>query len=146
MKVILLKDVVGQGKKGQVVDVSEGYARNFLIAKAFAKALDPELKQKISKESAEKEAKKVRTLEHALKLKKSLESKTLSLKVKVGEKGQVYGGIVPTELVALINKQFKTEIDKKQLQIPHNPHVGQVEVLVNLDEKVVASLKLVLEA
>ncbi len=86
MKVVFTKDLPGQAKRGDLKDVSEGYAQNFLIPKGFAQPATPQIQNKIAKESKEAEIKKLKEIEKLKALQAEIEKRTFTVKVKVGEK------------------------------------------------------------
>lgn len=115
MKVILLQDVKSLGKKGDVVEVSEGYARNMLLKKGLGKeATGKNMNDlKLQKANAEKLAKEA--LEAAQALGKEMEGKEIRVAVKAGEGGRVFGSVSTKEIAEEIKKQLGYEIDKKKL-------------------------------
>lgn len=142
MKVILLQDVKALGKKGDVVEVSEGYARNMLLKKGMGKeATGKNMNDlKLQKANAEKIARE--TLEAAQALGKEMEGKSIKIAVKTGEGGRIFGSVSSKEIAEEIKKQLGYEIDKKKIQID-NPikALGVTNVSVKLHTKVTAELK-----
>ena len=142
MKIILLQDVKALGKKGEIVEVSEGYARNMLLKKGLGKEATGQNMNdlKLQKANAEKVARE--TLEAAQKLGKEMEGKTVKAKVKTGEGGRVFGSVSTKEIAEEIKKQLGYDIDKKKLVLP-NPikNLGVTQVPVRLHPKVTGSLK-----
>ena len=115
MKVILLTDVKGMGKRGDIVNASDGHARNYLIPRKLALPAD---KQNLNELSAKKSAeahKKELEKQEAIKIKEELEKKILVLKVKAGENGKTFGSITSKEIAESIEKDFKKKIDKKKV-------------------------------
>jgi large subunit ribosomal protein L9 len=142
MQIILLQDVKALGKKGELVNVSDGYARNFILPKkvgleANAKNLND---LKLQKAAEEKKLKEI--LEEAKVLAKDLESKTLELKIKTGEGGRTFGSISSKEIAQELKTQYSLDIDKKKLQI-NDPikTIGTHTVPVKLHPQVTAELK-----
>lgn len=142
MKVILLADVKALGKKGEVVNVSDGYARNMLFPKklgveANAKNLNDLKLQNQNKEKVAKE-----TLEAAQKFAKDLESMSVTVQIKVGDNGRVFGSISAKEIAEAAKKQLGIEIDKKKL-IMESPikSLGVTMVPLRLHPKVIGELK-----
>lgn len=118
MKLLLLKDLPGKGKKGQVIDVSDGYAHNFVLKnKVGIPENDPSAK-KILKEQKEHDEKLAREKARMEKLKTELEHKPLNLHHTLSKDGKVYGSIKEKELVDYIAKQFGATIDKHQIKLP----------------------------
>lgn len=142
MKVILLQDVKALGKKGDVVEVSEGYARNMLLKKGMGKeATGKNMNDlKLQKANAEKIARE--TLEAAQSLGKEMEGKSIKIAVKTGEGGRIFGSVSSKEIAEEIKKQLGYEIDKKKIQID-NPikALGVTNVSIKLHTKVTAELK-----
>ena len=142
MKVILLQDVKALGKKGDVVEVSEGYARNMLLKKGMGiEATGKNMNDlKLQKANAEKIARE--TLEAAQALGKEMEGKSIKIAVKTGEGGRIFGSVSSKEIAEEIKKQLGYEIDKKKIQID-NPikALGVTNVSIKLHTKVTAELK-----
>ena len=120
MKVILLEDVKSLGKKGEVVNVSDGYARNFIFKKNLGlEANGKNLNDlKLQKQNEEKVAQE--HLEAAQELAKKLEAAKVELKIKTGEGGRTFGSVSSKEISEAAKKQLNLEIDKKKLQL-ENP-------------------------
>lgn len=142
MKVILLADVKSLGKKGEIVNVSDGYARNMLFPKklgveANSKNLNDLKLQNQNKEKVAKE-----TLEAAQKFAKDLESMSVTVQIKVGDNGRVFGSISAKEIAEAAKKQLGIEIDKKKL-IMDAPikSLGVTMVPLRLHPKVIGKLK-----
>ena len=142
MKVILLEDVKSLGKKGEIVNVSDGYARNFILPKklgleANTKNLNDLKLQKANEEKVAKEQ-----LEAAQELAKLLETKEVSVKMKCGEGGKTFGSISSKEIAAAAKTQCDLDLDKKKIQLPEAiKALGVYEVNVKLHAKVTAKLK-----
>lgn len=146
MKVILLQDVKPHGKKGEIVEVSDGYARNFIIPKklgleATSKNLNDLKLQKANDEKVAKEQ-----LEAAQAFAKELEGITVRVKMKTGEGGRTFGTISSKEIVQAAKEQYDIEIDKKKVQIPDAiKSLGMYEVNVKLHPSVTGKLKVHVE-
>lgn len=147
MQVILLKDVKELGKAGQVVKVADGHGRNFLIPRGLAKeATEGSLADLQHKK--EIEAKKKETeLKAAQNLKAKLEEKELTVKVKAGEGGRLFGSVTSADLADVLGKNG-VKIDKRDIQLKdHIKELGVHTVAVKLHREVVAKLKvMVVEA
>lgn len=142
MKVILLQDVKSLGKKGEIVEVSDGYARNFVLPKKLgAEANSKNMNDlKLQKANAEKIAKE--QLEAAQELAKVLETKEVIVKMKSGEGGKTFGSISSKEIAEEAKKQCGLELDKKKIQLPEAiKSLGVYEVGVKLHTKVTGKLK-----
>lgn len=142
MKVILLEDVKSLGKKGEIVNVSDGYARNMILPKKLGLEATPKNLNdlKLQKANAEKVAQEI--FEAAQAFAKELESKEVIVTLKVGEGGKTFGSISTKEISEAAKKQLSLDIDKKKLQLP-NPirNLGVTQVPVRLHPKVTGSLK-----
>ena len=142
MKVVLTQDVKSQGKKGQLIDVSDGYARNFLIAKGLGieatKSNMNDLKGK--KESAEY---KIKTdTEEAKKLAETLKEITVNLSAKAGDNGKLFGSITSKDVADALTNQHHIKLDKKKFHLPDGiKTLGVTEVTVKLYTGISGTLK-----
>lgn len=142
MKVILLEDVKSLGKKGEIVNVNDGYARNFILPKKLGlEANGKNLNDlKLHKANEEKVAKEV--LEEAKELAKKLEAGEVSLAIKIGEGGRSFGSISSKEIAVAVKGQLALEVDKKKIQLKDSiKTLGTHSVPVKLHPKVTAQLK-----
>ena len=142
MKVILLEDVKALGKKGQIVNVSDGYARNMILPKKLGLEATPKNLNdlKLQKANEEKVAKEV--YEAAQAFAKDLETKEIILTLKTGEGGRTFGSVSTKEIAAAYKQQCGKEIDKKKIQLPEAiKSFGVYEVSVKLHPKVTGKLK-----
>lgn len=142
MKVILLKDVKSLGKKDEIVDISDGYARNYVLPKGLGKeASAANLNDlKLKKANEEKVAKE--KLEDAKKLAAKLETKEVTVKMKSGEGGKTFGSISSKEIAEAAREQCGLDVDKKKIQLPEAiKSLGEYEVQIKLHPQVVGKLK-----
>ena len=117
MKVILLADVKGKGKKDQVLEVPDGYARNFLIAKNLAVVADAKALNELKNREASRQYKYDVEKAAALETTKQLESITLVLRHKAGKDNKLYGTITTKEIVQQLKQEYNIEVDKKKLSM-----------------------------
>ena len=142
MEIVLLEDVKALGKKGQVVKVNDGYARNFILPKKLGvEATSKNLNDlKLRKANEEKVAQE--NLDAAKAFAEELSTKEIILTLKVGEGGRTFGSVSSKEISEAAKKQLNLDIDKKKLQL-ENPirNLGVTNVPVRLHPKVTGSLK-----
>lgn len=142
MKVILLEDVKALGKKGEIVNVNDGYARNFILPKKLGlEATGKNLNDlKLKKANEEKVAKE--QLEDAKAFAKEIGESKIELSIKVGEGGRTFGSISTKEIAAAAKEQLGFDIDKKKIQLKDAiKTIGTHEVPIKLHPKVTAELK-----
>ncbi|WP_338553744.1 50S ribosomal protein L9 [Paenibacillus sp. KS-LC4] len=141
MKVIFLADVKGQGKKGEVKDVSEGYVRNFLLPKGLVKpASDGNLKT-LEVQNASEQKRKAQEKEDAKTLAKKMEEMTIVLKTKAGEGGRLFGAITSKQIGEQLAAQG-VKVDKRKIELEEPIRtLGMTEVLVKLHPEVKAKLR-----
>ena len=138
MKVILLQDVKALGKKGEIVNVNDGYARNALFPKKLAVEANAKNMNdlKLQNQHADKVAQE--NYEAALALAKELEDKKVVVKMKGGEGGRTFGSVSTKEIAAAAKEQLGLELDKKKMQLPEPIRsFGVTEVAIKLHPKVV---------
>ena len=114
MKGILLSDVKKVGKKGEMVDVSDGYARNFLIRQKLAVAATETSRQILAEQKAKDMAKEAELEAQANEIKKKLENITLEFKVKAGEGGRVFGSVSSKQICEELQKKYQIHVDKRK--------------------------------
>lgn len=144
MKVILLQDVKTLGKKGEIVDVNDGYARNFILKKKLGlEATGKNLNDlKLKKQYDDKVAQE--NLEEAQELGKALEGGKIRLSIKMGEGGRSFGSVSSKEIAEAVQAQLGHAIDKKKVQLKEAIKApGTYEVPVKLHPQVTAALKVV---
>jgi large subunit ribosomal protein L9 len=147
MKLVLLQDVKNIGKKGAIVEVADGYARNFLLPKKLAAAATEGIVRSIHKEASDLEAKKTREREQAQELAQSLEGKLLSIPVRVGDNGKLFGSVTSQDVADAVKSSFGLEVEKKSIQLKEPiKTLGEHTVPLKLHPKVNAQLRLVLAA
>ena len=143
MKVILTQDIKGVGKKDEIINANDGYARNFLFPKKMAVEAN---KQNMSLLQGRKDSanfKKEQDKEKANELKDKISKIMLTIKVKSGENGKIFGSITSKEISTELKKQHNIEIDKKKVLLPETiKNLGTFTVEIKLYEGIIAKLKL----
>ena len=146
MKVVLLKDVPTLGKAGTVVDVSDGYAKNFLFRQGLAMEATAEALNTIRTKSQAEQARVRRELEQAKALGKEIDGQTFVLRMKCGEGGRLYGAVTAMDLAGMLEKAGK-KIDKRMITIPeHIRHTGDYEAEIRLHADVHVKIEVKVEA
>ena len=147
MEVILMQDVKALGKKGEIVKVNDGYARNFILPKKLGMEATKQNLHELSTQKAAEEKKLRELLEEARNYAKKLEGLTIKVKIKAGEGGKTFGSVSTKEIAAAAKEQFGLELDKKKLLL-NDPikNAGSYTVPVKLHPQVTAELKVKVEA
>lgn len=141
MKVILLEDVKSLGKKGQVVEVSDGYGKNFILKKKLGVEATGANMNDLKLQKAQEEKRARQQLEAAQNLAKVLEEKSVVISMKAGEGGRAFGSVSSKEIAAAYQEQCGMEIDKKKIQLPEAIRTfGTHEVSVKLHPQVTGKL------
>jgi large subunit ribosomal protein L9 len=142
MKVILKKDVKGTGKKGSIVEVSEGFARNFLLPKGAAvEATNTEINT-ISQQKASEAHKKEVELQAARELAKKIDETELTIRGKCGSNGKLFGAITSKDIAERLKNEKKILIDKKKLEVDGSIKIlGTYNILVRVYPEVTGKLK-----
>lgn len=144
MKVILLQDVKSLGKKGEIVNVNDGYARNFILPKKLGiEATGKNLNDlKLQKANEEKVAQQI--LDEAKELAKKIEAGKVTLAIKIGEGGRAFGSVSSKEIAVAVKEQMNYDVDKKKIQLKDAiKTLGTHTVPVKLHPKVTAELKVI---
>ena len=133
MKVILLQDIKGTGKKDQIIEASDGYARNYLIPRKLAKEATAEAINSIEKsKSADKHREAVKKAEAEAKA-RELKGKVIQLSVRGGDNGKLYGAITNDQIAAALKEQHGVEVDKRKLELDEPVKTaGQTTVTLKL--------------
>lgn len=142
MKVILLEDVNKVGKKGDLVELSDGYARNVILSKKKGIEATPAAINNLKLQKANDAKIAAKQLEDANQLAKKMEEMTVHLKIKTGEGGRSFGAISNKEIAQALKDEYQIEVDKKKI-ILDNPikSIGSFDVKVKLHTQVTAELK-----
>jgi len=142
MKVILLEDIKGVGKKDQVINASDGHARNYLFPKKLAVEATNENLARLKAKQNSIQYKKDVEKEEAIKILNKLKEIKLQLKVKAGENGKIFGGVTAKEIAENLKTQYSIEVDKKKINMSETiKNLGIITVDIKLYEGVIGKLK-----
>ncbi|HPT84345.1 MAG TPA: 50S ribosomal protein L9 [Limnochordia bacterium] len=137
MKVILQVDVKSLGKKGDVVEVAEGYGRNYLLPRGLAVEASEGNLRHVAQQKQLESAKAERELKEAQKIGEKIKDQKLEVQAKVGEGGRLFGSVTPQEIADQLRRQFAVEIDKRKIDIKEPiKSVGTHPVVVKVHPKV----------
>lgn len=143
MKVILLDNIKGVGKKDEVINASDGYARNYLFPKKLAIEANSANMSKLKSKKDAEQYKRDLEKEDAIKIAKKMENIMLKIKVKAGENGKIFGGVTAKEIAENLKEQYQMEVDKKKILLQENrKELGSFQVEIKLYEGVMAKLKI----
>ena len=147
MKVILIKDVPKIGKQGEIKEVSAGYGTNFLLKRGLAKLATLDAQISLEKGKKELSEKKQRELQKLNKVKEELERRTFTVRVKTGDKGQVFGGVHEKEISQAIFQKTKIQIDKSQIGSHKGiKELGEHVIDIKLGQGILAKTKINVES
>jgi ribosomal protein L9 len=147
VKVILKEDVKALGKKGKVCEVSDGYARNFLIPRGLAVEATQGNVQDLVHKQKQEELRKQKEKQAALDLSQKIENMDIIVKVKVGEKGRLFGSVTNKEIAEVLEKEYQLKLDKRKIEVKEPiKGLGEYQVTVKLHFEVTANLKIKIEA
>lgn len=146
MKVILLEDVKSLGKKGEIIEANDGYARNFLLKKKLGLEATPKNLNDLKLKNAHDEKRRQEILAEAKDLAKELDDKSITIHIKTGEGGKAFGAVSSKEIAAEIKSQLGIEIDKKKIML-NSPikSVGSFDVSIKLHPQVTGAIKVKVE-
>ena len=143
MKVILKADIKGVGKKDQIINASDGYARNFLFPKNLAVEANAENMSKLKAKQDSNQFKKDQEKERAIEMADKMSKILLKIEVKSGENGKIFGGVSSKEIAQELEKQYKISVDKKKIDLKDTiKTLGVRTVEIKLFEGVVGKLKI----
>ncbi len=141
MKVILNSDIKGVGKKNEIINASDGYARNYLFPKKLAVPADTQNMNVLNAKKASEQHKKDLECEEAKKVQEKMKTIVLKITTKAGENGKTFGSITSKEIAESLEKQFKIKVDKKKVVLPEQiKTLGTYIVDVKLYEGVIGKL------
>ena len=142
MKVILKADIKGVGKKDEVINASDGYARNFLFPKNLAVEANAENMSKLKAKQDSNAFKKSQEKEEAEKIAQKLSKILLKIEVKSGNNGKIFGGVSSKEIAENLEKQYQIKVDKKKIDLKETiKNLGTFNVDIKLFEGVIGKLK-----
>lgn len=143
MKVILLENVKGVGKKDEIINANDGYARNFLLPKKLAVEANNQNLAKLKSKQESNVHKKMTEKQEAEDLAKKLEKIILKIQVKAGENGKIFGGVTAKEIAEQLQKQHNFKVDKKKIDLKETiKQTGMFTIDLKLYEGVNAKLKI----
>lgn len=146
MKVVLLQDVKSLGKKGELVNVSDGYARNFLFPKSLAKEANAQAMNELKNAEQSKKFKKETEIAAANKAKAELEGSKFVIKAKAGESGKLFGSITAKEISAEIKRQKSLDIDKRKIVLSGDiKTLGEYTAEIKLYTGISANVEILVE-
>ena len=146
MKVILMQDVKGLGKKGEVKQAADGYARNVLLPKGLAVEANAQNMSELNSKTEAAAHHKAEEKAAAEANKAKLDGKSVSVQAKAGENGKLFGAVTSKELAELLNKDFGIKVDKKKITAPDMKSVGTYSFDVKLYQGVVAKMSVSISA
>lgn len=143
MKVILNEDVAGKGKAGDIVNVSDGYARNFLFPRKLARKATKHNLNAAKIQIAAAKHKKDTEKKHAQQVAKELEGAALTITAKRGDGGKLFGAVTAKEIAVALEEKYGLEIDKKKFNVPVIKELGEYEIGVKIYAEVSTKIKVV---
>lgn len=142
MKVILLKDIKGTGKMGEVINVSDGYARNYLFPKALAKEATQGNLKVLNEQKTAQKIKADKEHEEAIKLGKEMEELTVTIYSKAGEGGRLFGSITSKDIADSLKKKHNIDVDKRKILLEEGiKTLGARFVEIKIHPKVVTKIR-----
>lgn len=133
MKVILLQDIPGTGKKNQILNVSDGYARNFLFPRKWAMEATASAVKEVERRNEKERAEEAARRQEALNLAEKIKGKVIQIKAKAGDKGRLYGSVTVQEIAEELEKQHQVQIDRRKIELAETIRtVGDTEATVSL--------------
>lgn len=145
MKVILLKNVKGKGKTGDVVNVSDGYARNFLFPRKLAEEASDNNVHILNKQKENERKEKLEEIEKAQKLADSLRDKEVVINTKAGESGRLFGAITNKDIAVELKQQYSVEVDKKKIASSNIKQLGTYDVEIKVYPEISTKIKVVIK-
>ena len=145
MKVVLLENVKGQGKKGEIVNVSEGYARNFLFPKKLAKEATTAALNDLKGQQEAFAYKKETELNEATQMKEKLSTLAVTVTAKAGANGKLFGSVTNKDIAEALIAQHHIKIDKRRFEMDDIKQTGEYKVNIRLYPDIVGELKVIIK-
>jgi large subunit ribosomal protein L9 len=140
MKIILTREVSGLGTPGDIVEVKNGYGRNYLLPQGYAIGWTKGAEKQVSSIRRARDAREVRDLGHANEIKAQLSDLKVTLAVRAGSGGRLFGSVTPTEVASAVRSAGGPELDKRRLELPgHIKSTGSYQVSIRLHPEVTAN-------
>lgn len=147
MKVILLQDIKGTGKKNEIVNVSDGYARNFLFPKNMAKEATDQSINEVKRQKAAQDKQEAENKAAALLKANDLRNKEILVRAKAGDSGKLFGAITAAEVAEALKDQYGYDVDKRKIELKSSiKQVGEYEATVKLYSNISTNMKLTIKA
>lgn len=147
MKVILLQDIKGTGKKDQILEISDGYARNYLLPRKLAREATAEALNSIEKsKSADQHREAVRRAE-AERLAREIKGKVIQLSVRGGDNGKIYGAVTNDQIASALKEQLKVDVDKRKVEIEEpiktaGQHFFTLKLMAGISTRLLVNVKI----
>ena len=145
MKVVLLENVKGQGKKGEIINVSEGYARNFLFPKKLAKEATTAALNDLKGQQEAFAYKKETELNEATQMKEKLSTLAVTVTAKAGANGKLFGSVTNKDIAEALIAQHHIKIDKRRFEMDDIKQTGEYKVNIRLYPDIVGELKVIIK-
>ena len=143
MKIILTQEVSGLGTPGDIVEVKDGYGRNYLLPQGFAITWTKGAEKQVTLIKRARSAREIRDLDHANEVKAQLEGLKVSLKARAGDGGRLFGSVTPGEIVDAVKAAGGPTLDRRRLELPgHIKSTGNYPVRIKLHPEVTAKFDL----
>jgi large subunit ribosomal protein L9 len=143
MKIILTSEVTGLGAPGDIVEVKDGYGRNYLLPQGFAIPWTKGGEKQITSIKRARSAREIRDLGHANEVRTQLEGLSVSLRARAGSGGRLFGSVTPTEIAEAVKGAGGPDLDRRRIELPgHIKSLGQYQISVRLHPEVTAKFAL----
>ena len=140
MKVILLEDIKNVGKKGELINAADGYARNYLFPRKLAKPADAQSLNELKNAAESKAYREKKERDDAVALKAELEGKGVRISAKAGQNGKLFGAVTAKEIAAAIKQSYGVDIDKRRIELEDIKSYGTFPVTIKLLSGITANM------